>query len=93
MQEPKAPMHWPEATAEPEPLLEPPVTWSRFQGFRAGAKGVVKSGPPKANSCIASLPSRIPPAAFSLAVVVASSVGTRFISTLEPDVVRIPAVS
>ena len=55
-------MACPEATAEPEPLLEPPVMWSRFQGFRAGAKGVVKSGPPRANSCIASLPKRIPPA-------------------------------
>lgn len=93
VQEPRAPMHWPDATAEAEPLLDPPVTWARFHGFRAGSKGVVKSGPPRANSCIASFPSRIPPAPLSLAVVVASSLGTRSKSTLEPEVVRTPAVS
>ena len=53
--EPSAPRHWPDATAEPEPLLEPPVMWSRFQGLRAGSNGVVQSGPPRANSCIVSL--------------------------------------
>ena len=93
VQEPSAPRHCPDATAEPEPLLEPPVMWSRFHGLRAGSKGVLQSGPPKANSCIASLPSRMPPAALSRAVVVASSAGTRSRSTREPEVVRTPAVS
>ena len=76
VQEPSAPSAWPAATADPEPLLEPPVMWFRFQGLHAGSKGVVQSGPPRANSCIASLPSRMPPASFRRAVVVASSVGT-----------------
>ena len=93
VQEPSAPRAWPDATDEPEPLLEPPVMCARFHGLQAGSKGVVQSGPPSANSCIASLPSRMPPAALSRAVVVASSVGTRSMSTREPEVVRTPAVS
>ena len=86
-------MHWPDATAAPDPLLDPPVTWSKFQGLRTGKNGVVKSGPPRANSCIANLPKRMPPDCFSLAVQVESSVGILFMSIFEPDVVLIPAVS
>ena len=93
VQEPRAPITWPEATAEPEPLLEPPVMWARFQGLRAGSKGVVQSGPPRANSCMASLPTRMAPAFLSRAVTVASTGGTRCKSTYEPEVVRTPAVS
>ena len=81
VQEPRAPITWPAATAEPLPLLEPPVMWARCQGLRAGSKGVDQSGPPRANSCIASLPTSTPPAAFSRAVVVASTCGTRSRST------------
>ena len=81
VQEPRPPMTWPEATEEPVPLLEPPVMWSRFHGLRAGSKGVDQSGPPRANSCMASFPTRMPPAFFSPAVVAASSVGTRSRST------------
>ena len=81
------------APAAPAPVREPSVMWARFQGFRAGGKGVVKSGPPRANACIASYPNRMPPAALSRAVVVASSVGTLSIYTFEPAVVLTPAVS
>ena len=93
VQEPRPPITCPEATEEPVPLLEPPVMWSRFHGLRAGSKGVDQSGPPRANSCIASLPASTPPASLRRAVVVASAVGTRSRSTYEPEVVRVPAVS
>ena len=39
--EPRAPIACPEATADPEPLEEPPVMWAKFHGLRAGSKGVV----------------------------------------------------
>ena len=79
-------MHWPAATAEPEPLLEPPGMWSRFQGLRAKGKEVVGSGPPRAHSYMDSLPRSTVPAPLSLATVVACSVGIRSLSTLEPAV-------
>ena len=90
--DPRDPMHRAAATAAPDPLLEPPVTWSRFQGLRACSKRLV-FGPPRANSCMASLPSSTPPPSFSLRVVVASSDGTRYSSTLDWPVVRTPSVS
>jgi hypothetical protein len=61
--DPSAPSTNPAATAAPEPLLDPPVKCARFQGLRAGGQGRSKEGPPCANSCVASLPSRIAPAA------------------------------
>ena len=91
--EPSVPMHSPAAMPAPEPLLEPPGMWSRFHGLRARGKPLVGSGPPSANSCIASLPSSTAPASFRRAVVVASSVGTRSAITLELAVVRTPSVS
>src|SRR5918992_3243162 len=91
--EPSEPMQSPAATAVPEPLLDPPGMWAGFQGLRASGKPHVGSGPPRANSCIASLPSRMLPAAARRAVVVASSAGTRSAMTREPAVVRTPAVS
>ena len=93
VQEPSAPMHRPPATAAPEPLEDPPVMWPVFHGFRAGGNGVVKSGPPRANSCMASLPRSTAPASRYLATTVQSSAGTLSMSTLEPEVVRTPAVS
>src|SRR5215831_20454597 len=93
VQEPSEPMHSPAATAVPEPLLEPPGIWARFQGLRASGKPHVGSGPPRANSCIASLPSRMLPAASRRTVVVASSLGTRSAITRELAVVRMPLVS
>ena len=93
VQEPSEPMHSPADTAVPEPLLDPPGMCSRFQGFRASGKPFVGSGPPSANSCMASLPSSTLPACRSLAVVVASSSGTLSAITRELAVVRTPAVS
>ena len=90
--DPSEPMHSPAATAAPEPLLEPPGMWSGFHGLRAGSKRLV-GGPPRANSCIASLPSSTVPAAFSRATTVASCDGTRCSSTFDCAVVRTPAVS
>src|SRR5215510_6534060 len=57
----------PAATAAPDPDDDPPVKWSRFQGLRAGGNGRSKLGPPIANSCVASLPSRTAPPLFNLA--------------------------
>ena len=91
--DPRAPITCPAATAEPDPLLEPPVACSRFQGLRAGWNGDVKSGAPVAYSCITSLPTNTAPASLSLATTVASSAGTRSKSTLDAAVVRTPAVS
>ena len=91
--EPSAPIHSPAATAAPEPLLLPPGICAVFQGLRAGGNKLVKSGPPSANSCIASFPSRMAPAASSLATVVASSSGTRSGVTRDIAVVLMPAVS
>ena len=91
--EPKVPIASPAAVAAPDPELEPPGIYSVFQGFRASGKPLLGSGPPSANSCIASLPKSIVPASANLAVVVASTVGTRLASTFELPVVRTPLVS
>jgi hypothetical protein len=80
------------ATAMPEPDEEPPGSWSRFQGLRGWPNGNC-CVPPSANSVRFSLPSRMPPAALSRAIVVASAAGTWSSRIREPDVVRTPAVS
>ena len=90
--DPSEPMHSPAATAAPEPLLDPPGMWSVFHGLRAGTNRLV-GGPPRANSCIASLPSSTVPASRSRVTTVASCVGTRCSSTFDCAVVRTPAVS
>src|ERR1700752_3369911 len=87
VQEPREAMQRPAATAAPEPLLDPPGMWSRFQGLRARGKPHVGSGPPSANSCIANFPSKILPAPARRAVVVASSLGIRLAMILELAVV------
>ena len=63
--------------APPEPLLEPPVNRSRSQGFRAVSNAWDKLVVP--NSVILSLPRRMAPADFSLAITVASSSGTNIV--------------
>ncbi len=83
----------PAATAAPEPLNEPPVKCSRCHGLRAGGQGRSNAGPPIANSCVESLPSRTAPAAPSFLTAVASVVGTRFTQILECADVRMPCVS
>ena len=90
--EPSAAMQSPAATAVPDPLDDPPGPRSVSQGLRDNSKRLV-SGPPSANSCIASLPSTMTPASRSLATEVASLAGTRCSSTLDCAVVRTPAVS
>ena len=60
--DPMAPGRKPAATAAPDPLDDPPVVWSVFQGLRAGGHGKSKEGPPWANSCVESLPSSTIPA-------------------------------
>src|SRR5215831_8129268 len=67
--EPSANGTRPAATAALEPLDEPPVKCSRFQGFRAGGHGRSKDGPPCANSWVASLPRSTAPAPRSLLAV------------------------
>ena len=60
--EPVPPRISPAATAAPVPDEEPAVKCSRFHGLRAGGQGRSKEGPPKANSCVDSLPSMTVPA-------------------------------
>ena len=83
----------PAASATPEPLEEPPGKWLPPHGFTAGGQGRSNDGPPMANSCVASLPIRMPPAALSRAVTGASAAATLSISTLECAVVGRPAAS
>ena len=83
----------PAASATPEPLDEPPGKWLPPQGLTAGGHGRSNDGPPMANSCVASLPIMMPPAALSRAVTGASAAATLSISTLECAVVGSPATS
>src|SRR5688572_7495913 len=82
----------PAASAAPDPLEEPPVKWSSRHGLRDGGHGKSNEGPPCANSCVCSLPSRIAPALVSMLVVAASSEGMLSTPTFEPPDVRIPLV-
>ena len=91
--EPIAPMQSPAATAAAEPVLEPPVDRAVFQGFRETGKPALGSGPPTANSFMASFPSSMAPADVKRAATVESTVGTLSALTLDPAVVRTPAVS
>src|ERR1700722_5582280 len=56
------------ATAAPEPDDDPPGRKSVFHGLSVGGQGRSHDGPPRANSKVPSLPSRMPPA-FSIRVV------------------------
>src|SRR5215813_880323 len=81
----------PAATATPDPLEDPPEKWSRCQAFRAGGQGKSKDGPPMANSWVASLPTRTPPAACSRCVTTASVRARLSARILEWAVVGTPA--
>ena len=91
--EPSEPTHRPAASAAPDPLLEPPGIWSRFQGLRAGGKRWPGNWMPKANSWVMSLPSITQPALCNRATHVESASGTQSASTAEPAVVRMPFVA
>src|ERR1700722_20672652 len=56
------------ATAAPDPDDDPPGRNSWFHGLSGGGQGRSHDGPPRANSKVPSLPSRMPPA-FSSSVV------------------------
>ena len=90
---PVPPSTSPAATAAPVPLDEPLVKRVVSHGLRAGGQGRSKLGPPKANSCVASLPITTQPASFSFVTENASAVGTWSCMTLEWPVVGMPAVS
>src|ERR671930_18599 len=88
---PRAAGKKPAATATPDPLEEPPEKWSRCQAFRAGGQGKSKDGPPMANSWVASLPTKTPPAACSRCVTTASVRARLSARILECAVVGTPA--
>src|SRR4051794_25489972 len=90
--EPMAPSATPAATAAPEPLLEPPVKCSVFQGLRAGGHGASKDGPPWAYSDVASLPRSTAPDSRSFAAAAASSRGMLPTPIFECPEVSMPAV-
>jgi len=81
------------AAAAPGPEEEPPVTWSRFHGLRAGGNGRSRLGPPSANSYGASLSSSTPPPAVIVRATALSNSRTLSIRSFEWQVVRMPAVS
>src|SRR5262245_23621610 len=68
----------PAATAAAEPLLEPPATWSAFQGLTAAPKYEAAPVGPNANSCRFVLPIRTAPASRK------RSVGAEFVSAVAP---------
>src|SRR5262245_22056493 len=80
-------------TAAPEPDDEPPGRCFVFQGLSAGGQGKSQDGPPRANSKVAVLPMRIPPASDRFVATVASSVGTLSNSNLECEDERMSRVS
>src|SRR5471030_237177 len=90
--DPVPPRIRPAATAAPVPEDDPAVKWSVFHGLRAGGQGRSIEGPPKANSCVASLPNMTVPASAHFLTVWASRTGTLSWSSFEWAVVLIPAV-
>src|SRR3954469_24574998 len=74
--EPSASGNSPPHTPAPEPEEDPPGWWSGFHGLRAGGNGRSKLGPPRANSCVDSLPRMIAPAWRSFAITAASALAT-----------------
>src|SRR5439155_15938105 len=81
------------ATAAADPPLEPPAVLRRSHGFRVAGnrpKAVVARLP---NSGVFVFPSSTPPASCNLRATAASVVGTLCSRSLDPYVVRRPAVS
>ena len=76
------------AVAAPDPLLDRPVSLSRSQGFRAMPKRCGASA--VANSDMFSFPKRMAPAALSLPITPASSLGMKLFKIGDPPVVRTP---
>ncbi len=70
---PRAPSASPAATATPEPLDDPPVTWPGFHGLRAWPWCALSPNGPMASSVMLSLPRVMAPAARRRATAVQSS--------------------
>ena len=82
----------PVASAAAEPPLEPPAVRARSHGLRVAPNTALTVLGPNANSGVLVLPSTMAPAARSRWTTSASSSGTWSSKSLEPWVVRMPAV-
>ncbi len=82
----------PAATAAPDPPLDPPTMWARFQGFAVRPKCGFSVVMPQANSCVFVLPSTSAPASRRRRITGASRVGKRSKND-EPARVGSPATS
>src|SRR5262245_28542005 len=82
----------PVATATAEPPEEPAGDSSGFHGLRVAPNNSLTVLAPVANSGVLVLASTIAPAALRRRTTSASSVGTLFLNSGEPYVVRMPAV-
>ena len=80
--------HWPEATAQPEPPLDPPTTVSPSHGFFAGGLTT-----PHENSCVVTFPRQTAPASRSFLIAKASSTGTKSSAIWELHFIGIPATA
>ena len=81
------------ATATAEPPLDPPGTWSGFQGLRHWPATASRLRTPKASSIIAALPIMTAPARRRRSTTGASAFGIWSAKSSDPQAVRIPAVS
>src|SRR5690606_7086078 len=80
------------ATAAAAPPLDPPAVMVGSHGLRVGGPSAVSQYSELPNSLVAVLPRLIAPAARRAATTSASRVGTEPANTVEPCVVRTPAV-
>ncbi len=81
-----------DATAAPDPPLDPPGMHSKFHGFLVGKKAEFSVDDPIANSSILSLPNITAPWPFSFFTTVASYGGTKSSRIFEAQVVCTPFV-
>lgn len=89
--EPRLPNARRAATAAPEPLDEPQVMWSVFQGLRQWPLITLCPVGPSANSAMLSAPSVTAPAAARRSMSADVACGTNSPRTREPQVVTWPA--
>src|SRR5690606_34291809 len=75
-----------DATAAPDPPLEPPGIFVRSHGFLHGPKCGLVVVAPHAYSCILSLPVNVTPDIFSFETTVASKSATNSLWMLDPIV-------
>ena len=82
----------PVATATAEPPDEPPAVWLGFQGLPVGPQRGLSVKLEWANSGVVVFPIMMPPAFFRRSTRGGSKSGTQCSKTLDPSVVRLPAV-